>query len=280
MANCMTCGRSLSLADRIRGRKVCADCERKSAEEKDRALSQLTGLLMTLKDPDARATDAAALGALEAAIGDPRRVRDAKTSVFNHLMDQALSDEILTKDEETRLAVVGSLVFGGDEVGYQQALVPYRSPLLIAMVNGGVLPEITPSPIMLKKGEVLHLVEHAALLKEVIQREFRSGSRGVSFRIMKGVSYRVGASRGQMVEVGRSLVEADEGELCLTSQRAVFTGVRKTVEMQYAKMLDLNVYSDAVQFHVSNRQTPSTFRVSSGPLVAAVINAAAERALA
>ena len=50
--------------------------------------------------------------------------------------------------------------------------------------------------------------------------------------------------------------------------------------MQYTKLLDLNVFNDAIQIHVSNRQTPSTFRVSSGPMVAAVINAAVQRFMA
>ncbi len=96
---------------------------------------------------------------------------------------------------------------------------------------------------------------------------------------MKGVSYRVGNSRGKMVEVGRSLEAIDTGALCITSLRAVFTGERKTVEMPYSKLVDMNVYTDGIQIHSSNRQNPSMFRVSSGPMIAAATNAATQKLL-
>jgi hypothetical protein len=131
----------------------------------------------------------------------------------------------------------------------------------------------------LKRGEVLHLAGTAQLLKEVIQREYQAGSRGVSFRVMKGLSYRVGTTRGQMVEVGRTLEAIDEGDLCITSQRAVFTGTRKRIEMPYASLLDMNVYTDGIHVHISGRQNPSMFRVTNGPMVAAAINAATQRLL-
>jgi hypothetical protein len=151
--------------------------------------------------------------------------------------------------------------------------------LFVAMVNDGRLPDLSDGQIVLKRGELLHLEEPAALLKEVIQREWRSGSRGMSFRVMKGVSYRVGSTRGQMVEVGRTLEPVDEGSLCVTSSRVVYTGLRKTIEMPYSKFLDINVYTDAVQIHVTNRQNPPTFRVADGPMVAAAINAAMQKTL-
>ena len=71
----------------------------------------------------------------------------------------------------------------------------------------------------------------------------------------------------------------DEGAICITSLRAVFTGERKSIEMPYAKMLDMNVYIDAIQVHQSGRQNPSMFRVASGPMVAAAINAAMQKIL-
>ena len=75
--------------------------------------------------------------------------------------------------------------------------------------------------------------------------------------------------RGRMVEVERGFEPIDEGELCITSSRAVYTGNRKTIEMPYTKLLDLNVYTDTIQVHLSNRQNPPTFRVANGPMVAA-----------
>ncbi len=271
------------MPDRLRGRKVCADCERAAAQARAQAVTHLQEALPALiSTGSVDSPEAERVRTLAAAIGDAAVVRSARRAHYLRLLDEALADEIITQKEEIRLGRIGEVIFDGDEDAQMEALAPYRTQLFIAMVNDGRLPigeDIDP-PIVLKKGELLHLIEPATLLKEVVHREFRSGSRGVSFRVMKGVSYRVGASRGKMVEVGRSLADADEGQLSVTSTRIVFTGLRKTSEMQYTKLLDLNVFNDAIQIHVSNRQTPSTFRVSSGPMVAAVINAAVQRFMA
>ena len=190
--------------------------------------------------------------------------------------DQALADEVITRDEEARLErLAAALGFTPSEV--EKAIQQYRVPLFIAQVNDGRLPEFDSTRVMLKKGEVAHLETSAALLKEVQITEFRGGSRGVSFRIAKGVSYRVGASRGQMHVIGTELQTQDEGMLTITSNRAIFARTRKTVEVSFAKLLGMNVYSDGIQFHVSNRQNPSFFRVESGPMVAAAVNGATQR---
>ncbi len=216
---------------------------------------------------------------LEAAIASGGAdVDDKRAELFGSYLDHALVDEVLSQDEETRIMAVGHAVYP-DGAAFQAVMAPYRDLLFVAMVNDGRLPVTTESDPVLKRGEVVHLVEPATLLKEVIQREYQSGSRGYSFRIMKGVSYRIGSSKGRVVEVGRSLEDVDEGKLTITSHRAVFIGPRKSMEMPYAKLLDLGVYTDAIQIHLSNRQDPPTFRVSSGPLAAAAINAASQRLL-
>ena len=115
------------------------------------------------------------------------------------------------------------------------------------------------------------------MMKEVVIREYKGGSQGMSFRIMNGVSYRVGSHRGTMEVVGSRLEVADTGQLVVTSHRAVFMGARKTQEVRFDKLLSVNVFKDAIQFHVSNRQNPSLFQVRSGPMVAAAVNAAAQR---
>ena len=50
-----------------------------------------------------------------------------------------------------------------------------------------------------------------ALMKEVVDREMRGGSSGVSVRIAKGVSYRAGQVRARSVVVGTHL-EAQDSE--------------------------------------------------------------------
>jgi hypothetical protein len=193
--------------------------------------------------------------------------------------EKALADEIISKDEEERLGRT-ALTLGFDETGLQTAIAHFQEQFFIARVNDGRIPVLNSPSILLKKGEVAHLETPASLLKEVLVREYRGGSQGMSFRIVRGVSYRVGSHRGTMEVVGSRIEEADTGDLTVTSNRVVFAGGRKTVEVRYDKLVSVNVYRDAIQFHVSNRQNASLFKVSSGPMIAVTVNAAAQKLLA
>jgi hypothetical protein len=117
------------------------------------------------------------------------------------------------------------------------------------------------------------------LMKEVTLREFRGGSHGVSIPIVKGVRFRTGSFRGRSVVVGSKLQVADQGGLWLTSLRVVFAGQRKTIELPYAKLANLNVFTDGISFNMTNRQSVPLFKVPNGQVVAAIINSAAQRAM-
>jgi hypothetical protein len=188
----------------------------------------------------------------------------------------ALADEILTADEEQQLANTARSL-GFDQARYSRVVAKFNDQMIVAQVNDGRMPVVSDPPIILKRGETAHLVLAAQLLKEVTEREFRGGSRGVSFRIAPGVRYRVGTFRGHSVVTGSHIEVTDSGSLSITSQRAVYTGQRKTLDMPYAKLEAVNVFTDGIQFHLANRQNPPLLQVPNGPLAAAVINAAAGR---
>ena len=132
---------------------------------------------------------------------------------------------------------------------------------------------------MAKKGEIVHLEFPASLMKEVAVREYKGAYQGLSFPIGKtGVRYRVGATRGQSVQVGTQLQVADTGVIAVTNKRAVYMGTLKTVDMPYSKLVNLTVYADGVQFHLSNRVNAPLFTMQQGAdIVAAVVNAAAQK---
>jgi hypothetical protein len=112
-------------------------------------------------------------------------------------------------------------------------------------------------------------------MKEVVDREFRGGSQGVSIPLGHGVRYRTGAFRGKSVVVGSHLTVADTGPIVITSQRIVFLGQRKTIETPYTKLVGIDAFSDGVRIHASNRQTTPLFKVGiDGEVIAATIHAA------
>ena len=197
-------------------------------------------------------------------------------TIFRQYADVVLADDVLTQDEESAFVELAQAL-GAYQEGFQPEYQEIMYRLFIARVNDGRLVPVPEPRLMVKKDEEVYLETDAALLKEVAVREYRSGSRGVSFRIAKGVSYRVGATRGQSVVVGTRLDTTDLGVLSVTSHRAVFLGSKRSIEHAYGKLLDLEVYTDGIRLHVSNRQTPTFLGVDSGDAVAAALNAAVQR---
>jgi hypothetical protein len=207
-------------------------------------------------------------------LGKRHRDRDFRAQVA-----QALADDILTEAEEAQLFAWAEAQ-GITQKDWQSRFRDLLDRMLIASVNDGRIPDMTSqAQIMLKPGEKVHHMDAASLMKEVTLREFRGGSRGVSIPIVKGVRYRTGSFRGKSVVVGTELQVADQGGLWITSLRAVFAGQRKTLDLPYAKLANLNVFTDGISFNMTNRQTVPLFRVPSGQVVAAIINAAAQRAM-
>jgi hypothetical protein len=206
--------------------------------------------------------------------GTRHRDRDFRAHV-----EQALADDILSKDEEERLFAWAEAQ-GITDQDWKKRFRDLLDRMLIASVNDGRLPDVTSqATIVLKPGETAHYVVVASLMKEVTLREFRGGSHGVSIPIVKGVRYRTGSFRGKSVVVGTQLQVADQGGLWVTSLRVVFVGQRKTLDLPYAKLANLNVFTDGVSFNMSNRQTVPLFKVPNGQVVAAIVNAAAQRAM-
>jgi len=198
----------------------------------------------------------------------------------NHLQtvrsyfDRALDDNSLSEDEDERLlAIVSALGLTWEQVLSSDAAI--RDRLMVARANAGRLPSVKSPRLMAKPGEVVHAEYEAQLMKEVTIREWVSGYRGFSVPLGRtGIRYRFGSSRGHSVVVGTEVQVADQGILAITQQRTVFTGARKTLEFQHKKLAGLDVFRDGVQLHVTNRQTPSLFKVWNGEVVAAVVTAA------
>jgi hypothetical protein len=95
---------------------------------------------------------------------------------------------------------------------------------------------------------------------------YQGGSTGVSFRVMKGVSYRVGNHRGTYVpgpEV-QKIIDSG-GDTYVTTQRVLYSSPNRNRDWQHAKTVDL-FHSDTVApgwgatyISVSNRQKTSGF---------------------
>jgi hypothetical protein len=203
---------------------------------------------------------------------DAERIR---RSIVTAAVDAALADDRLTADEEA--ALLAALARLGVTDDTADGEVPdLRDRLVVARVNDGRMPVVDAPALLTRAGETVHLETSAELLKSVAVREFHAGSQGVSFRIMKGVTYRVGSTRGHLVTVGSELQTVDDGILSVTSRRVVYAGGRKTLEFRYDRLVGMELYEDGIRLSVTNRQDPSLFRLRHVHAIAAVITAASQ----
>jgi len=186
------------------------------------------------------------------------RLRDA---VFSNVLSSYRADRTLNIAERnsilniaTRLGVPASKM---DEV---RSLVNYYSLLETLQTcpfdqlphSGGA------SGILLQKGELDYFCQSANLLEERVVRSQAVGrSSGVSIRLMKGVSYRVGQSRGT-IHSERDWVAVSFGDFVITNHRLIFSGDRKSVNAPLSKLLDLDVLADGIRFSLTNRQKAIT----------------------
>jgi hypothetical protein len=191
----------------------------------------------------------------------------------------AIVDDALSEQEETRLdQLIPSLGLSWETVGNR--FPDLLGDILLAKTNDGRLDIVSEPHVITKRGEVVHVEAPANLMKEHQLRELRGGYSGFSFPIGKtGIRYRIGGFRGRSEVVGTELVAEDAGILAVTSKRVVFLGGKKTIEMPYTKLVGLNVFSDGLRFHLSNRQRAPLFQISSrADVLAAIIHVAMQRA--
>jgi len=123
--------------------------------------------------------------------------------------------------------------------------------------------------LMFRKGEVVHY-DHEATLKEIrtVNLGYKGGSRGVSFRVMKGVYYRVGAHRGHVVKEER-LVPTSAGILVVTNKRIILQPAPgyKPVSIPLKKVLSYSCYNNGIEVFKEGREKGYFFSVKDSGAV-------------
>jgi hypothetical protein len=121
----------------------------------------------------------------------------------------------------------------------------YEHSILLNQLEKGNLPVIYNAPIVVQKDEIVHWQVNATLLTpKTVTTGYVGGSRGVSIRVMKGVSYRVGSSRSTPIR--ESVTIRNAGNLIVTNKRIVFTGSGKSFSIGYKQLLSFDPYSNGI----------------------------------
>jgi hypothetical protein len=197
---------------------------------------------------------------------------DEAWAVLTVALRDVLTDGVLTQPREAHIEKLGSAL-GVNFGELSNRNFPLFEEVVVARINDGRPVFTEDSPLITKPGETTYASFAVALMKEVVDRQMRGGSHGVSVHIAKGVNYRVGQVRAHSVVVGTHLVAQDSGTLVVTDRRAVFMGTKKTLEFRRDRLVGIQQYTDGLRLSVSNRQTASLFRFARGssPTIAAAL---------
>lgn len=183
-------------------------------------------------------------------------------------MDRFFADQLISTDEEARL--MGFVQNSGLEQRLR-GLPAFRKLAQAAVLrdlSNGVIQsrvQFTGSMPNLQRGETLVWVfPGTEYLEDRIRREYVGTSQGVSFRVMKGVTYRVGGSKGHAVE-RQERVSLGTGTLFVTDKHLYFAGDQHSFRVPYAKIVSFNQYSNGLGImRDAATAKPQLFLVSDG----------------
>lgn len=114
-------------------------------------------------------------------------------------------------------------------------------------------------PIILKKDEKPIIAIPNIELREPRSVRTSSGTYGgPTFRISKGVSFRLGGANSRSVS-HEEIQKVDEGILTITNKRLVFSGQMKTLNYKLEKIISVTPFMEGVGIQRDNKQKMEYF---------------------
>ncbi len=171
--------------------------------------------------------------------------RKINVDVYKAAFKAIVSDGIITEEEERNIQEIQAvLLVDYNQIPNEIQTIEYHRQL--RHIQQGHLPILSVPGLILKSGEVAHFVIEVALLEErVVNRGYQGGSSGVTVRVAKGVSFRVGQQKGRMVsETG--IVEVDRGSFIVTNQRLMYVGGKKSFNYPFNQLMGYKVFTDGI----------------------------------
>jgi len=158
--------------------------------------------------------------------------------------------------------------FPGQQPNPANEIIPSILPAAAkACIARSILPQINTNTIMLSAGEAVHFLERAILYTEKTVTQSNRQASGMSFRVMKGMTYHTG--RGQTTPTQKTVAEQTKGTLYITSGRIVFAAKQNGFEKKLKSLTTVTPYADAIQLQFGG--TSYSLLLPDGNLAFAVI---------
>lgn len=183
-----------------------------------------------------------------------QKITESYINVLNKAVDKFMSDGVLTDNEQNQIVSYTSSL--GIDINClpaqfrSEALARIAQAMVLKDLQRGILPQKPLTvPVMLSRGEVpLWIYDNVTLYQEKFTREFRGGNRGMSFRLMKGVTYRTGSFKGKPIERS-SMERIGVGELVVTNKNFFFHCPTSSIKIPFSKLIGVTPYSDGLEVH-------------------------------
>lgn len=244
---------------------------RPGARERREAKERYAKLLASI-DPSDLAGTATTIAAIKAADRPPLTMEEIQAHhlvAFQRYAEAALADSTLSGEEDGVLYDLREAL----DLDYQTltdgGLEELVQRLEIARINVGRLYIDVASTFDAEPGEYVLWDRPASLMK--VRRRRKGEFAGVSIHVARGVTFHTGQFQSTQV-ADRELVEDDFGHFTITTERALFRGSSKTIRFEYDKILDLELFTDAIRFHMENRERVDTLAMASALVAAATID--------
>ena len=125
--------------------------------------------------------------------------------------------------------------------------------------NGSVNYADQYSPVILKKNERAILVLNGiSFFEPRAVRNTRGSYGGASFRVAKGVTLRTGSFSAKSMSHDE-LKKVDDGMLTLTNKRMIFTGNKRTTNIDLRKIIAIEPFKDGIASQRENKQKTEHF---------------------
>ena len=173
-------------------------------------------------------------------------IKSYRAQMYAQALAVAKSDGKVTAEEEAELRKIQQ-VLGIQDAEIATSKQDLRRMRLLADIQDGHLPSTLVNGLVLQRGEQVYWAESGWILQEVVvSRQYESGSRGVNFRIAKGINYRVGQTKGRMVSE-KEVQKVSTGQFVITNKRLIFKGEPKAFNLRMAQIVDLQFYTDGLR---------------------------------
>jgi hypothetical protein len=244
MGTCQYCGQDAGFF-----RKQHVECQQKY----DRGLSQMVSLASNAaRTGNGLQTLEQQLNSIAGTMA-PVRVNTRQILVrgWEQAVDGILGDNVLTASEEALvMSYVQKFGLGQADLNANGAFtrLAYGCALRDVLEKGTTSRAVITFqlPFNLQKGESLvWCFRNVACYEEKIYKQRIGNSQGVSFRVMRGVYYRVGQSKGYTQETSRT-EQVDTGMLGVTTEHIYFAGEKKSFRIPYKKIVSFTPYSDGI----------------------------------